>query len=57
MKSFAQIKAEMEAELKERNEKLRASQRQATQARVAKPYVSGVCPKCHTYCDGDCSGY
>ena len=20
-----------------------------------KPHATGVCPRCHTYCDGDCS--
>ena len=59
MKSFAEIKAEMETELSERNEKIREASRSeaaATEAAKAKrrSAINGICPKCHTYCYGDC---
>ena len=60
MKSFAEIKAEMEAELAARNEKIREESRNASAMkaqRTTAKNVNGVCPKCGTYCYGGCQAY
>ena len=56
MKSFAEIKAEMEKELSTRNENIREASRKASAVKQYAPAknINGVCPKCHTYCYGDC---
>lgn len=60
MKTFAEIKAEMAAELAARNEKIREESRKAAAAKVQRTTtrnVNGVCPKCGTYCYGDCQAH
>lgn len=60
MKSFAEIKAEMGKEHAARNEKIREAARNASAVktqRTSAHKINGVCPKCGTYCYGDCQSH
>ena len=54
MKSFAEIKAEMEKEWSVRDEARINAPAKPAKKQYAKRNVNAICPRCHTRCYGDC---